>query len=436
MPPVENDLNESDADHGVQAVIVASPPPTTFESGHAIGNTVSAHSEITGHDEDSEGTSGYITLHRRSRFQRIVGSTVVAIRTLFRLISLVAVLAFLAAIPLIQLIAFGYLLDVAGRLTRGGTLRESVHGLDRAGSIGLAVVALFVASLPVQLLVHWESVAAVIDPGSDQAIRLRSLAILCAILATVWLLWVWARGGTLTNYLWPEPKRFLRQAWRPSMWSSMPDRLWEFTVSLELPRLFWLGARGFFGTLVCLLPAMIIMFANRNGTTPLAGLVGVRYLISLGIVLLYLPMLQAHFAAENRLRALFDVLTVRQYFLRAPWAWFGAMLCSLVLMPIPLYLLKIEATPQEVVWLPSLFFVAFMLPARISAGLALRRASRQPLRFGFWPSLSRWTVRVFMVPVVGVYLLFLALSQYTSWEGLQTWVQQHAILVPVPFVGI
>jgi Protein of unknown function (DUF4013) len=290
--------------------------------------------------------------------------------------------------------------------------------------------------LPVQLLVHWESVAAVIDPGSDQAIRLRLIAMVCAMLATVWLLWVWARGGTLKNYLWPEPKRFFRQAWRPSTWSGMPDRLWEFTVSLELPRLFWLGARAFLGTLVWLLPAMIIIFANRNGETPLAGLVGGLAFISLGIVLFYLPMLQAHFAAENRIRALYEVRTVRQYFRNAPWAWFLAMLCSLVLMPIPLYLLKIEATPQEVVWLPSLFFVAFMLPARISAGLALRRARRRPMKRGFWHGMSRWTVRLLMIPVVGTYLLFMSLSQYTSWEGLQTWVQQHAILVPVPFVGI
>lgn len=373
---------------------------------------------------------------RRTWFSRVLGFVVVVTRTLFQLASLVALLAFLAAIPLFQLIAFGYLLDVAGRLTRGGTLKESLHGLDRVGRIGLAVVGLFIASLPVQLLVHWESVAAVIDPGSVQSTRLRALAIVCAVLATGWLLWVWGRGGALKHYLWPEPKRFLRQAWRLSTWSSMPDRLWEFTVSLELPRLFWLGARCFVGTLVWLVPAMIIILANREGTTPLAGLVGGASLLALGVVLFYLPMLQAHFAAENRLRALYEVRAVRQCFLSAPWAWLAAMCCSLVLMPIPLYLLKIEATPQEVVWLPSLVFVAFMLPARITAGLALRRGRRRAVRQGFWPGCSRWLVRVLMVAVVGVYLLFLNLSQYTSWEGLQTWVQQHAILVPVPFVGI
>ncbi len=239
----------------------------------------------------------------------------------------------------------------------------------------------------------------------------------------------------MRHYLWPQPSRFLREAWRPSTWSSGADRLWDFTASLELPRLFWLGVRGAIGTLIWLIPAMIIIAAFRNGESGLAGLVGFVSLLFLGIALLYLPMLQAHFAAQNRLSALFEVRTIRRDFRRAPWAWLMAMVIGLVVMPIPLYLLKIEATPREVMWLPCLVFVAFILPARIAEGLALRRARRQPEPRGRWAALSRWTVRLMMIPVVSVYLLFVYVSQYTSWDGLQTWVQQHAILVPVPFLG-
>ncbi len=386
------------------------------------------------HDLRALGPVGLAT--KASLFRRGASGLARATWTVFSLASLVALLAFLTAIPVIQLVAFGYLLDVAGRLGRGGTVRESVHGLSQAGGIGLAVVGLFLASLPVQLLVHLESVSAIIDPGSDQSTRLRMLAITCAILATCWLLWVWARGGRLSHYLWPQPKRFLKEGRRWDTWSRLPDRLWEFTVSLQLPRLFWLGLRAFLGTLVWLLPAMIIIAANRSGTTGLAGLVGGLSLVALGMAMFYLPMLQAHFAAENRVSALFQVREIRQRFRHAPWAWLGAMLCGLVIMPIPLYLLKIEATPKEVVWLPCLVFVAFMLPARIAAGLALRRMRRKPMPVGRWAALSRWTVRGLMIPVVATYLLFVYVSQYTSWDGLQTWVQQHAILVPVPFVGI
>jgi hypothetical protein len=370
-----------------------------------------------------------------SRLRRMWNGVCALPSLLFCIASLVTLLAFLTAIPIVQLIAYGYLLDVAGRLTAGSTLKEALFGLRQAGSIGLALVAIFAASLFVHLLTHWESVATIIEPGSDAARRLRVGAIVTSILSLLWLLWAWARGGRWYHYVWPEPKRLLRESWRVSTWSSMPDRLWELTASLELPRLFWLGFRGAIGTLVWLLPAMLIIAANRNGESALAGLVGALSLMALGLVLFYLPMLQAHYAAENRIRALFEVKRIREDFRRAPWAWLGAMLLGLVIMPIPLYLLKIEATPQEVVWLPCLVFVAFILPARIAQGLALRRARWATVPSGVWAGISRWLVRLLMVPVVGTYLLFLYLSQYTSWDGLQTWVQQHAILVPVPFVG-
>lgn len=403
-----------------------------------IANEAVTDSEcvVTEVGEDAEQTADEgETPARRSWWRRSVGFLGWGCRVLFQLASLVVLLAVLTAIPLLQLIAFGYMLDVAGRLTRGETLRSSLFGLSQAGSIGLAMLALLLASLPVRALTNWESVSGIISPGSQQSEWLRGGAIAAAWLAVGWLLWVWARGGRLRHYLWPEPMRFLREAWRPSTWWSLPDRLWEFTASLELPRLFWLGTRATLGTLVWLLPAMLIIAANRNGETGLAGLVGIISLFALGAALLYLPMLQAHFAAENRLRALFEVGTIRREFRRAPWAWWGAMVCSLVLMPLPLYLLKIEPTPKDVAWLPCLFFVAFMLPARMTAGLALRRARRRPDAQGWWPTTSRWLVRILMVPVVAIYLLFVYVSQYTSWDGLQTWVQQHAILVPVPFVG-
>lgn len=365
---------------------------------------------------------------------RSIGWVKWTIHGAFCIASLIVLLALLTAIPLFQLIAFGYLLQVAGGLVSGARLRDSLPHLHQAGRIGLAAVAVFLAALPTQLLAHWESVAYLIDPGSGQAAAMRTLAIASAMLITGYLLWAWVRGGRLRHYLWPQPKRFFKEGWRWSTWRAAPDRLWEFTASLQLPKYFWLGLRGAIGTLVWLIPAMIIIAAFRNGETGLAGLVGFISLLFLGIALFYLPMLQAHFAAENRLSALFEVRKIRRDFRRAPWAWLLAMIATLVITPIPLYLLKIEATPQEVMWLPCLVFVAFILPARIATGLALRRARHRPEPSGTWAALSRWMVRLLMVPVVGVYLLFVYVSQYTSWDGLATWVQQHAILIPVPFL--
>lgn len=372
---------------------------------------------------------------KRGLIRLVVGGVVWLIRGTFCLISLTVILAVLTAIPIVQLIAFGYLLNVSGRLANGSKLKDSLPNFRQAGQLGLAAIAIFVAALPTQSLAHFESVANLINQGSEQANQMRTLALAASVFMTAYLLWAWNRGGSLANYLWPQPKLLLKEGWRWRTWQTAPDRLWEFTVNLQAPKYFWLGLRGAAGTLVWLAPSFVIIAAFRNGETGLAGLVGFAALLLLGLGLLYLPMLQAHFAAENRFRALFAVRTIRRDFRRAPWSWLAAMVICLVITPIPLYLLKIEATPREVMWAPCLIFVAFILPARMATGLALRRARRMPEPVGLWKKISRNLIRLVMPPVIGVYLLFVYVSQYTSWDGLLTWVQQHAILIPVPFLN-
>lgn len=362
---------------------------------------------------------------------------------------LVFLLAVVTAIPLLQLIVLGYFLLVAGRLARGGLLRQSLPGITAAGKLGVIAASLGLASLPIRMLVHWESLVAIIEPTSRVATLLRLLAISVSLLATIYLWWAWVRGAQPRHFLWPEPRRFVREAWRPAVWSKAADRIWRFVVSLRLPMLFWLGLRGAAGTLVWLLPAMVIMIVTRDGNRPIAAIVGVLALLALGYVLLTLPMLQAHFAAENNFRAMFQWRRVRRDIGFAPWSYAGAMLLTFVVLPLPLYLLKIEATPQEIAWLPCLFFVAFMLPSRIASGLALRRCRRLRIAADMgcvtnlsrlqrkWIFVSRWTVRLIVAPaIVVVYLVVLGASQYTSWDGVDTWVRQHALLVPVPFVGL
>ncbi|MCC9640797.1 DUF4013 domain-containing protein [Rhodopirellula sp. JC740] len=368
--------------------------------------------------------------------------------TLFCLASLALILAFVTALPLFQVITLGYLLAVAGHLASGGKLKDALPNLEAAGVIGFGFLTLALASAPTRLLAHWESVAAVIDPGSPDAMRLRYGAIALSAFLTIYLGWAWARGGRLKHYLWPQPKRFFREAWRPSTWSRFADQVWDFVKQLRIPSLFWMGLRGALLTLVWLIPAFVIMGVTRDGDNAADGVIGVLALLLLSFVLLYLPMLQTNFAAQNNWRAMFQWRQIRKDFRYAPWSWAAAMLIGLVLMPIPLYLLKIEATPQEITWLPCLLFVAFMLPARIAEGLALRRCRRQRelaetgewspgVWGGRWWFFSRWTVRLVVMPaIVAAYVLVLSVSQYTSWDGVETWVRQHALLVPVPFVSV
>ena len=70
------------------------------------------------------------------------------------------------------------------------------------------------------------------------------------------------------------------------------------------------------------------------------------------------------------------------------------------------------------------------LPWDISAVPRARR--RDKPRF----FLFRWAARLSTVPVVGVYALIVYFTQYVSWYGAFSLYEQHAFLVPVPFLGI
>jgi hypothetical protein len=95
--------------------------------------------------------------------------------------------------------------------------------------------------------------------------------------------------------------------------------------------------------------------------------------------------------------------------------------------------LKIELPPREIAWLPSLVFVLFMFPARLATGWAVSRAQRrQSPRHGFF----RWGSRLGLVPVALVYAVFVYLTQYLSWNGTWSLLEQHAFLVPAPLMSL
>ena len=128
---------------------------------------------------------------------------------------------------------------------------------------------------------------------------------------------------------------------------------------------------------------------------------------------------------------MFELGTARRLFRRAPIAFWLALVVTL-LLTLPLYLLKIELTPRDVQWLPSVVFVMLILPARLLTGWALGRA-RHHERNRFF--LSVWLARLGMLPVVLVYALLVYYTQYLSWYGVWSLYEQHAFLVPAPFLG-
>jgi hypothetical protein len=100
---------------------------------------------------------------------------------------------------------------------------------------------------------------------------------------------------------------------------------------------------------------------------------------------------------------------------------------------LPLFLLKIEPPPRELWWTLTLFFILFIYPAKILSGWAVHRAQRRT-RPSAWPWL--WLVRLAAVPVIAIYLFILFFTQYTSFLGPASLLEQHAFLLPVPFAGL
>jgi hypothetical protein len=203
--------------------------------------------------------------------------------------------------------------------------------------------------------------------------------------------------------------------------------------SLRLACFFRLGAFGFAGAALWLAgPVLVLMVASgieNPGISFLGSLLGS---ILLGLVVLYLPMLQTRFARSGRFGEFVDLRAVRHSFRKAPLAFSLALTCTL-LFALPLYLLKIELTPDELAWLPNLVFVLFILPARMILGWALSRAERRELP-RIW--VSRWAARLAALPVVAVYVFVVWFAQYLTWHGSLSLLEQHAFLVPAPLLGL
>lgn len=330
-------------------------------------------------------------------------------------------LAVLAAVPVVQFLSLGYLLESAGRIARTGRLRDGFIGLRRAAVVGLLVVGFVLVMLPSWFVAGAAESAELIDPGGPAArgwrvghiiLTLLTLLFVVAVLTGLLALHVYLRGGR-------------RQC--GGYYAAARDAVWDFVTGLRLPYYFWLGLRGFVGALVWIAPPVTLLAVGRQA--PLLGWLGA---LLFGIVLMYLPFLQTRFAAEGRFRAFFQLRAVRAEFRRAPWL-FALTLYTTLLFALPLYLLKIEVVPRDAAWMESLVFMVFIFPARLLTGWACGRARHRP-RPRHW--FFRWTGRLSMIPAAMFYVLIVYFTQFISWYGIWSLYEQHAFLLPVPFLAM
>jgi hypothetical protein len=328
-----------------------------------------------------------------------------------------------------QLLCFGFLLEACGRVARTGRLRDGLIGVRKASRLGSMAVGVTLFLLPLELVSSLATSAELVDPGGRASRGWRLALWVLTALTVLHVLGACARGGRVRYFVLPfgNPFWIARRVRRGGSYAAARDAVAAFVEGLRLLHYFRLGLLGFVGTMAWLAGPVSLLAAGRK--QPLLGLLGA---LLLGLVATLLPFLQAKFAAEGRFRSLFALGAVRRHFKRAPWAFAFSLLITLT-FAVPLYLLKIEIIPREAAWLPSLVFLGFIFPARVLTGWAYGRSLRRDRPRNWF---VRWTGRLAALPVAAFYVLIVFLSQYTAWRGVWSLYEQHAFLLPVPFLGI
>lgn len=335
-------------------------------------------------------------------------------------------LAVLSTLPLLQFAVLGFLLEAARRASLPGGLRRAFPGVSQASHVGIGVIVSLVFLLPVWILADRAFAASLLSPGTEIEAKAIRAANISRWLVGIHLVVAWLKGGRLRDLLqpWASAWWLLKAVFRPRM---IKDRVTAAVNAINAEgflRVWWLGVRGFIGSLLWLAPGAFCLAAGRNN--PLLGFIGVFLLM---FVIYQLPFLQVHFARTNRLAAFLERKEVRRLAKNAPVMRLLATLFA-VALALPLYGFKIEPLPAGLWWLAALFFVGLMTPAKLFAGVAYGLAERREKPAWLSLRIACWLL---MLPVGLAYVGVLFLTPYVGFNGaLGLLFEQHAFLLPAP----
>lgn len=352
------------------------------------------------------------------------------IRAVFGIVSLTLLLAVIAAIPIVNLLTLGYLLEVEARVARTGRLRDAFLLLDVAPRIGSIVLGTWLWLLPLRLVGAARQDAYFIEPGGPADRFWSFFAPLLAVLIGTHICLALSRGGALSCFFRPIKNiRWLLKKRRESDYiAHATAAVQDFFSRLRLKHHFLLGLRGFVGAALWLIvPTM--MFAAASPDEGAQNLIAFLGAIGLVLVLSWLPFLQARFALTGRFKTMFELRTIRQLYRDAPIAWLLAIAIVYVLA-LPLYLPKVFLLPQDAMWLITLVFIVTIYPARVMTGWALHRAIKRADKPWFgW----RWLSRSIMLPLLALYVFLLFFTPLIGEHGKGVLFEHHALLVPFLF---
>lgn len=494
--PQDSPQESSSDDHIIVADVVASVGATASvaEPPHALPPEAIPTAEVvrpaprtlvpaqppesTSPIEDRDATPG-LERDRPSWVFRLWGWFTGVLAHLFGIASVMVLLAIATSIPLVQFAAFGYLLEVGGRLGRGAKMRDAMVGLRKASVLGGSLLGIWLCLIPVRVVSNIWFDAFLIDPTSSQTATLRVVQFAAIFLTVAHIGAALICGGKLRYFFWPliapcslaiwavrkmagirwfrsilnwfcgwvSPKlaadivntppigdwflpAIVWKRWRQGhLYAELREELWSFFVGLRPLHYLTLGLKGLVGTLAWLLvpTGLLVISAYTEGAT--AGITFAMGALIAIPIFAGLPFLQVHFAKEGRLRNFAEPWNVFKNFGRAPIVHTLSLLLILV-FSLPLFLLKIETIPTELMWTLALVFVMFAWPAKFLAGLAYRRGNRKD-KPAWW--IIRYPMVLLTAPISFAFVLILTGTRYVSWYGALSLFENHVFLLPAPF---
>lgn len=347
---------------------------------------------------------------------------------------LILVLAIMAAIPGLNILTLGYLVDPQRRVANSGQLRDGFPLMVLAPRLGVIVFFSVVFLIPIRFQATRVSDAAVILGETHTRVMQMAfnLQVLQVVIATHLMLAI-ARGGTLGCFLRPirNVLWFVRTASSSKGRKEMSTGIEQVLQIVRPIEHFVIGLKAFFGAVLWLLiPAgLLVAYSAPGRTHPLFGVLSFVGVVLMIPVTAWLPMLQVHQAVTGSFREIFSISAARRIIRDAPLSWMLTTVLMYV-MTFPLYLAKIRLLPADAMLVITPFFIILTYPARILVAWAYHRGmtAGRPAWFPF-----RWGIRLAMVPLLAAHAVFLFLTPSISELGKSAPLENQAFLGPVPY---
>ncbi len=347
---------------------------------------------------------------------------------------LVMVLAILAAIPGLNILTLGYLIDPQRRVAESGRLRDGFPLLVLAPRLGVIVFfsILFLAPIRIQA-VRVSDAAVILGVMHPQVVQMQTILQVLQTIVAIHLMLAIARGGTVGCFLRPFKNIiwFLRKIFTRKGRTEMSEGT-EQVLNLVRPvQHFWIGLKAFFGAVLWLfIPAgLLVAYSAPGRTAPIFGLLSFLGGVLMIPVAAWLPQLQVHQAVTGRFSAIFSIRAARRVIRGTPLCWMLTTVLMYV-MTFPLYLAKIKLLPADALLVLTPFFIILTYPARILVAWAYHRGM-QKTRAAWWP--YRWTIKLLMIPLLAGYAGFQFATPLISELGKAAPLENPAFLGPVPY---